>query len=140
MSTKIRLARAGSKKNPSYRVVVADSRAPRDGKFIEKIGTYNPLFSKDSTDRIILKKDRVDYWLSKGAVPTERVVLFFKAAGIAQDNKYVQLALKKRDNTIKIKRVELEAKKKAEAEQAAAEAKAKKDAEEAAAAEKAKSE
>jgi len=62
MSTRIRLARGGSKKRPYYRIVVANSRAPRDGDFIEKVGTYNPLLEKTHTDRVILKKERIEYW------------------------------------------------------------------------------
>jgi small subunit ribosomal protein S16 len=82
MSVKIRLARGGAKKRPYYRVVVADARAPRDGSFIEKIGTYNPLLKKEDGDRITFKADRVKHWLSKGAQPTDRVAKFIKAAGI----------------------------------------------------------
>lgn len=83
MAVKIRLARGGAKKVPYYRVVVADARAPRDGDFIEKVGTYNPLLGKSDENRVVLKKERVEYWLSKGAQPTERVVKFLQAAGIA---------------------------------------------------------
>lgn len=82
MSVKIRLARGGAKKRPYYRVVVADARAPRDGSFIEKIGTYNPLLKKEDGDRVTFKADRVEHWLSKGAQPTDRVAKFIKAAGI----------------------------------------------------------
>jgi small subunit ribosomal protein S16 len=82
MTTKIRLARAGSKKRPFYKVVIADSRSPRDGKFIEKLGTYNPLLAKDNAERVVLKTERVQYWLSVGAQPTERVAKFIEAAGI----------------------------------------------------------
>ena len=73
MSIKIRLARAGSKKRPFYRVVAADSRMPRDGRFIEKLGTYNPLLMKDDNDRIKLDIDKVKDWLSKGAQTTDRI-------------------------------------------------------------------
>ena len=73
MSVKIRLARGGAKKRPYYRVVVADARAPRDGDFIEKIGTYNPLLKKDDENRVTFKVDRVEHWLSHGAQPTDRV-------------------------------------------------------------------
>lgn len=81
MAMKIRLARGGSKKRPFYRVVAADSRMPRDGRFIEKLGTYNPLLPKDSEDRVKLDMERVQYWLDKGAEPTDRVSRFLEAAG-----------------------------------------------------------
>ena len=73
MSIKIRLARAGSKKRPFYRVVAADSRMPRDGRFIEKLGTYNPLLNKDDNNRVNLDLDRIKDWLSKGAQTTDRI-------------------------------------------------------------------
>ena len=82
MAVKIRLARGGAKKVPYYRVVVADARAPRDGDFIEKVGTYNPLLKKEDEGRVTFKKDRVEYWLGQGAQPTERVAKFIQAAGI----------------------------------------------------------
>ncbi|MGR3634951.1 MAG: 30S ribosomal protein S16 [Shimia sp.] len=81
MAMKIRLARGGSKKRPFYRVVAADSRMPRDGRFIEKLGTYNPLLPKDSEERVKLNMDRVQYWLDEGAQPTDRVARFLEAAG-----------------------------------------------------------
>ena len=82
MSLKIRLARAGAKKRPQFRVVVADSRFPRDGRFIEKLGTYNPMLPKDSKERVLLDLERVKHWLSKGAQPSDRVMRFLDAAGI----------------------------------------------------------
>ncbi|MBU2936625.1 MULTISPECIES: 30S ribosomal protein S16 [Pacificibacter] len=82
MSMKIRLARGGSKKRPFYRIVAADSRMPRDGRFIEKLGTYNPLLAKDSEERVIMDLDRVKYWLGEGAQPTDRVVRMLEAAGV----------------------------------------------------------
>ena len=82
MALKIRLARGGTKKRPYYRIVVADIRAPRDGRFIEKVGTYNPLLPKDSEDRVILKIDRIKYWLGCGAKPSDRVHRFLDAADI----------------------------------------------------------
>ena len=81
MAMKIRLARGGSKKRPFYRVVAADSRQPRDGRFIEKLGTYNPLLPKDSEERVKLDMKRVQHWLDKGAQPTDRVARFLEAAG-----------------------------------------------------------
>src|SRR5215207_2025570 len=82
MSLKIRLARGGAKKNPYYRIVVADSRAPRDGRFIEKVGSYDPMKPKDSPDRIKLETEKVQAWLQKGAQPTDRVLRFLDAAGL----------------------------------------------------------
>jgi small subunit ribosomal protein S16 len=81
MAMKIRLARGGSKKRPYYSVVAADSRMPRDGRFIEKLGTYAPLLPKDSEDRVKLNVERIQYWLSQGAQPTDRVARFLEAAG-----------------------------------------------------------
>ena len=82
MALKIRLARGGAKKRPYYRIVIADSRAPRDGRFIERVGTYNPLLPKDHEERFTLKEDRVQHWLDKGAQPTDRVHRFLDAAGM----------------------------------------------------------
>ena len=82
MAMKIRLARGGSKKRPFYRIVAADSRMPRDGRFIEKLGTYNPLLPKDSPERVSVQIDRVKDWLSKGAQPTDRVARFLESAGV----------------------------------------------------------
>ena len=82
MATRIRLARGGSKKRPVYRIVAADARAPRDGRFIEKLGTYNPLLPKESDARVTLDQDRIKAWLDKGAVPTDRVARFLDEAGL----------------------------------------------------------
>jgi small subunit ribosomal protein S16 len=82
MALKIRLARAGAKKRPFYRIVVADSRNPRDGRYIEKIGTFNPLLPRDSAERVLFDQDRAKHWLSHGALPTDRVLRFFDAAGL----------------------------------------------------------
>ena len=82
MSMKIRLARGGSKKRPYYSIVAADSRMPRDGRFIEKLGTYSPLLPKDSEDRVKIDVERVQYWLGHGAQPTDRVARFLEAAGV----------------------------------------------------------
>jgi small subunit ribosomal protein S16 len=83
MALKIRLARAGSKKRPYYHIVVADSRSPRDGRFIEAIGSWNPLLPRDG-DRVQIDADRVRHWLGNGALPTDRVLRFLDQAGIAQ--------------------------------------------------------
>ncbi|MFV0245019.1 MAG: 30S ribosomal protein S16 [Qingshengfaniella sp.] len=82
MAMKLRLSRGGSKKRPFYRVVAADSRMPRDGRYIEKLGTYNPLLPKDSEDRVRLDAERVQYWLAQGAEPTDRISRMLEAAGI----------------------------------------------------------
>jgi small subunit ribosomal protein S16 len=82
MSLKIRLARAGTKRRPFYHVVVADSRSPRDGRFIERIGHFNPLLPKEKTERLKLDLDKVKAWLAKGALPTDRVLRFLDEAGV----------------------------------------------------------
>ena len=82
MALKIRLSRGGAKKRPFYRIVVADSRSPRDGRFIERLGTYNPMVAKDSENRITLKEERIKYWLSQGAKPSDRVARFLGHADI----------------------------------------------------------
>ena len=115
MAVRMRLARVGSKKNPIYRVVVADSRSPRDGRFIEKLGTYNPLLPREHATRITLDKERIAHWLKVGAQPSDRVSRFLDAAGMMkrEGRKSVQKALPK--------------KKRQEREAAAAEAAAKAD-------------
>ncbi|MHA1190261.1 MAG: 30S ribosomal protein S16 [Alphaproteobacteria bacterium] len=82
MAVKLRLARGGSKKRPYYRIVAADERAPRDGRYIERIGTYNPLLPKDSEQRVTLDTERARHWLDNGAKPTDRVLRFLDAAGL----------------------------------------------------------
>ncbi len=84
MAMKIRLARGGSKKRPFYRIVATDSRMPRDGRFIEKLGTYNPLLPKDSEDRVKMDLERVQYWLGQGAQPTDRISRMLEAAGVLE--------------------------------------------------------
>jgi small subunit ribosomal protein S16 len=95
MSIKIRLARAGSKKRPFYRVVATDSRMPRDGRFIEKLGTYNPLLSKENVERVKLNLERVQYWLSKGAQTTDRISRILEKLEV--------LPKKERNNPLKAK-------------------------------------
>ena len=82
MPVVIRLARAGTKKRPVYHIVVADSRAPRDGRYIERLGYFNPLMSKDDADRLKLDLEKVKAWMAKGALPTDRVSRFLDAAGV----------------------------------------------------------
>ena len=84
MSVSIRLSRGGSKKRPYYRIVVADSRSPRDGNFIEKVGTYNPMLPKDDANRVTLNADRLKHWLGVGAQPTDRVARFLDVAGLKE--------------------------------------------------------
>ncbi len=84
MSLKIRLARGGAKKRPFYSIVVADSRSPRDGRFIEKVGTYNPILRSDDPNRVTLKLERIQDWMKKGALPTDRVARFLDQAGVMQ--------------------------------------------------------
>lgn len=84
MAIKIRLARAGTKKRPFYHIVAADSRMPRDGRFLERLGSYDPLQPKDSEERVRIDLERVSQWLEKGAQPTDRISRFLEAAGVAQ--------------------------------------------------------
>ncbi|KTT70675.1 30S ribosomal protein S16 [Sphingomonas endophytica] len=84
MALSIRLSRGGSKKRPYYRIVVADARSPRDGKFIEKLGNYNPLLAKDDEKRIVLDAERAKHWLAMGAQPTDRVARFLDVAGVKE--------------------------------------------------------
>lgn len=82
MALKIRMARAGAKKSPAYRIVITDSRNARDGRFIEKVGTHNPMVAKDAPNRVVLNTERLEYWLSQGATPSDRVARFLDAAGL----------------------------------------------------------
>jgi small subunit ribosomal protein S16 len=82
MAMKIRLARGGSKKRPFYRIVATDSRMPRDGRFIEKLGTYDPLLAKDNENRVKMNVERIQHWLDLGAQPTDRIARFLEAAGL----------------------------------------------------------
>lgn len=84
MATSIRLSRGGSKKRPYYRIVVADSRAPRDGKFIERIGSYNPVLPKGDEKRVVIDVERAKHWVAAGAQPTDRVARFLDAAGVKE--------------------------------------------------------
>jgi small subunit ribosomal protein S16 len=84
MALKIRMSRAGAKKRPFYHIVVADSRSPRDGRFIERLGTYNPMLARDAKDRVVLKLDRIKHWLGLGATPSGRIALFLFQAGAGE--------------------------------------------------------
>ena len=117
MSTKIRLSRGGAKKRPFYRIVVADTRSPRDGRFIERVGTYNPMVAKDHPQRIVLKEDRIKYWLSHGALPTDRVARFLGAADLIKKPVYAEQTKKHLPRAKTLERI----KEKEEAEKAAKE-------------------
>ncbi|MFQ3306872.1 MAG: small subunit ribosomal protein S16 [Candidatus Midichloriaceae bacterium] len=95
MTVKIRLARAGARKKPYYRIVIANETAPRDGKFLEKVGNYNPMLPSEDEKRVILLHDRINYWLSVGAKPTERVNKFLVKAKILKEDKNAKPFTKK---------------------------------------------
>ena len=119
MAVSIRLSRGGSKKRPYYRIVVADARSPRDGNFIERIGSYNPLLAKDDANRVVLNTERAKHWLGVGAQPTDRVARFLDAAGVRER------AARSNPNKGKpgekaLERIEEQEKKAAEAAEAAA--------------------
>ena len=92
MALKIRLARGGAKKRPFYSIVIADARSPRDGRFIEKVGTYNPILERDHADRITLKEERLKHWLGVGAQPTERVAKLLRIKGVIGEDGQPTLA------------------------------------------------
>ena len=94
MGLKIRLARAGAKKRPYYHIVVADSRSPRDGRFIEKLGSYNPMLPAEHEDRVRLNNDRILHWMDMGALATDRVARFLGKAGIAEMPEYREQPVK----------------------------------------------
>ncbi|MCL4150717.1 UNVERIFIED_CONTAM: hypothetical protein GTU68_042028 [Idotea baltica] len=117
---KIRLARGGSKKRPFYRIVAADSRMPRDGRYVEKLGTYNPLLAKDAEDRVVMNMERVQYWLSEGAQPTDRISRFLEAAGVIEKKERANLKKGEPGKAAKDRAEEKAAKATAAAEAAAA--------------------
>ncbi len=106
MSAVIRLARGGAKKKPFYRIVVADRRAPRDGEFIEKIGTFNPLLGKESASRVVLNAERAKHWLSVGAQPSDRVNSLLSAAGLTKATDIAGKPQKTRKKADKLTRAE----------------------------------
>jgi small subunit ribosomal protein S16 len=124
MSLKIRLSRAGAKKRPYYRIVIADSKSPRDGRYIERVGIYDPLLPKGSTERVKLAEERIKHWLQHGAQPTDRVLRFLDVAGIkkreARNNPNKGQPGTKRLDREEAKKAAAEEKAKAAAEAAAA--------------------
>jgi len=125
MALKIRLARGGSKKRPYYRIVIADVRMPRDGRFIEKVGSWNPMLAKDDENRVTLDEERIKYWIGHGAKPTDRVLRFLDAAGImkrkARNNPDKAKWGKKRTERHEEKQAAIKAAKEAAAAEAAGE-------------------
>lgn len=121
MSLRIRLARYGAKKKPFYRIVVAPVTAPRDGKFIERVGSYDPMLKADNENRITLNEERIKYWLGQGALPSERVEKFLADAKIIELSAKSKALLEKRAKAAADKKAAEEAAKKAEEEAAAAE-------------------
>lgn len=111
---KIRMTRAGAKKKPYYHIVVAESRAPRDGKFLEKLGTYDPKLPKDHADRVKLSGERIKFWVSKGAQVSDRVAIFLGRAGIAP------MPARKNNAKKAVPKAKMTERKKAKAEKAAA--------------------
>ena len=122
MSVRIRLSRGGSKKRPFYKVVAADQRAPRDGRFIERLGSYNPMLPKEHADRFIVDVERVKYWLSKGAQPTERLEKMLSALGLVNAPATREQPKKSAPKAIALERIKEKEEKAAAAAAAAAEA------------------
>jgi len=122
MSLKIRLSRGGSKQRPFYRIVAADSRMPRDGRYLEKLGTYNPMLPKDHADRVTLVEENIKAWLGKGAQPTDRVARILAAAGLIDAPKRPEQTKQSEMKTKAKERLAEKAEKAAEAAEAAKEA------------------
>jgi small subunit ribosomal protein S16 len=122
MSLKIRLARGGAKKRPFYRIVVADSRMPRDGRFIERVGTYNPMLAKDHPERVTLQAERIQHWLKVGAKPSDRVARFLGHAEIIPMPTWREQPKKSNPRPKTLERIAARQEKQAAAEEAAKEA------------------
>ena len=122
MALKIRLARGGAKKRPFYRIVVAEASAPRDGRYVERVGTYNPMVPKDHDQRLVLKNERITYWLGQGAQPTERVQKMLASAGLTEAPVIREQPKKSAPGKKRAEREAAAAEAGAEAEAAAAEA------------------
>jgi small subunit ribosomal protein S16 len=120
MAMKIRLSRGGSKKRPFYRIVAADSRMPRDGRYIEKLGTYDPLLAKDREDRVRMDVERIQYWIGQGAQPTDRVARMLETAGVIEKKERANLKKGEPGKKAKARAEEKAAKAAAAAEAAAA--------------------
>ncbi|MCK5296145.1 MAG: 30S ribosomal protein S16 [Alphaproteobacteria bacterium] len=121
MAIRIRLSRGGTKKRPFYRIVVADVRSPRDGRFIEKLGTYNPMVPKDHAERLTFKEERIKYWLSVGAKPTDRVARFLSAHGLVEKPVIYKQTKQDKPKARAVERLKEKEEKKAAAESAIAE-------------------
>jgi len=124
MSLKIRLARGGAKKRPYYRIVVADSRMPRDGRYIEKIGSFNPMLPKDHAERVQFDAERVKHWMSVGAQPTDRVARFLAAADVIGERRIPRQTTKADQSAATVERLREKAEKVAAAAEAAKDAEA----------------
>lgn len=122
MSLKIRLSRGGAKKRPFYKIVLADARSPRDGKFLERLGTYNPMLPQDHAERLVLKEERIKHWLTMGAQPTDRVARFFAQAGYIAEKARPQQNKQPTPKAKAQERLKEQEKARAAAEAAAAEA------------------
>lgn len=122
MALKIRLARGGAKKRPYYRIVVAEATSPRDGRFVEKVGSYNPILSQDNPERIVLNAERIKHWISVGAQPTDRVQLFLARAGLIEAKPRTELTKKSQPRKKAQERIKMEAAQAAAAAEKAAEA------------------
>ena len=120
MPLRLRLTRGGSKKRPYYRIVVAEGTSPRDGRFIERVGTYNPMLPKDHEDRVRLVNERIQYWLSHGATPTDRVARFLAAADLAPAREVPNQTKKNQPKAKAQERLKEAAERRKQAEEAAA--------------------
>lgn len=120
MAVVIRMARIGTRNTPVYKIVAADKRAPRDGSFLEKLGTYNPRLPRDHKERVVINAERVKHWISKGALPTERVAILLAAAGLAEKPKQRQSQKSAQPKAKAQERAKAKAEKEAAANEAAA--------------------
>ena len=125
MALKIRMTRAGAKKRPFFHIVVADSRSPRDGRFIERLGTYNPMLARDAKDRVVLKVERLKHWIGVGAVPSDRVARFLHEAGLGEKPAIHAQPKKSAPKAKTVERMKAQAETEAKAKEAAAAAEAK---------------
>jgi|SRR5690625_801958 len=120
MALRIRLSRGGAKKRPYYSIVVADSRSPRDGRFIERLGAYNPMLPREHAERVVLVQERVKYWLDQGAIPSDRVARFFSDADLMPPRERREQTKKHLPKAKAQERLRQEEERRAEAEEAAA--------------------